>query len=95
MNIYSLIRLHHVKMLLTSFKRIVSSRTNVNAKSENGKMSFYLARENNHDEVISMLCIVLTFFFSFFFCFIDHKLYEFLWSFVIMQILCENYRHKE
>jgi hypothetical protein len=67
---YSLIRLHHVNML-TLFKKIVNSRTNVNAKSENGKMSFYLACENNHDEVISMLCIVLNFIYLFIYFFVS------------------------
>jgi hypothetical protein len=45
---------------------IINKRTNVNAKGENEKMPLYLACENDHHGVISILCMVFNFLFAFF-----------------------------
>jgi len=38
----------------------------------------------NHNGVISILCMVFNFLIYFFFCFIDHTLYDFVWFLAIM-----------
>jgi hypothetical protein len=54
----------------------------------------HLACGNNHDGVVSILCMMLNLFLYFFFSFIDLQLYQFVWFFTIVQILCVNYMHK-
>jgi hypothetical protein len=44
-------------------QKIVNKGTNVNTKGENGKMCLYLAYLNNHDGIISKLCMALNFIF--------------------------------
>ncbi len=70
-----LIRLHIIQ-------KIVDKGANVNVKGEYGKISLHLTYRNNHDGVILILFIVLNLILLLpIFCFIDYKLYNFVWLF--------------
>jgi len=72
-------------------QKIVNKKTNVNAKGENGEMPLYLTCENNLNGIISIVYAWYSISYLFVSCFINHKLYDFVWFFTIIQILCENY----
>ncbi len=52
--------------MLALFKDIINKETNVNANIEIGNMRLYLKYGNNHDAIISILCMKLNFLFIIF-----------------------------
>jgi len=68
--LFSYISYEHVDII----PKKINKGAYVNAKGENEEMLLYLICENNHDEVILILCMIFN---LFCFCFINHKLYEF------------------
>jgi hypothetical protein len=93
MNMCCLIKLH-VDML-TLFKGLLTKeQMSIQKVRMKKKKKLHLACGNNHDGVVSILCMMLNLFLYFFFCFIDLKLYQLVWFFTIVQILCVNYMHK-
>jgi hypothetical protein len=75
-------------------QKIVNKGANVNAKGENGKFSFAFNMWKHSWWIVSILCNDTQSSLYFIFCYMNHKLYKFVWCLAIMWKLCENYIHK-
>jgi hypothetical protein len=79
--------------MLILFNRLLTKEHISIQKVEMEKCYLHLACENNHDEIILILCMIFNHLFTVF-CFIDHKLYKVVCVFTFMWLLCESHMHK-